>query len=755
MTGASGMKLFRRRNATRANEAMATDLPSTDQRYVHREPGAPPTKEQTISSEPLGHDEGVPPISVDFRFVVLVKDPDVASQLAELFEDLKEPSASAAFFVPPLRGREFLDWGGAWAWMDDHAVALQETIFLLEDEPGLPNALGRHDAVSYVGLDGADDGAYRVLGNARTFPYHSPLDFVVAVVHDFSEFGMGGGVLFSDQEAVRMEALASGPESIAGVEADETYLTDAGRLFDEGYALFNQSRFREALEQFERARDAGYTEVLIQGWLGETHIQLEEWDPAIDAANAALAIDSNDPESWKILGTALGMKQGLREALGAYDRAREIQNSVTISRSRGVLLNRLGETKLACEALEEAIAFDPSDSDPASSAAVHGWYGVVLHELGRHHEALDHYERAQRLGRKTAGLAIAHAICCSELQDYERALQQYALAVEQAEQEGDRSALSHALAGRAGVLCQQGEDEQARKTCEQSLQLGQDDTARPEDANTVATLSILAYVLNSQGRPEEAEVKVLRAVRVLEEGRRRAGNSRTTEWFHREGWRVYVVTATVANALGDLYSDKTEWRNAVQATEQAEEKLPIHLSDRERDDAARLFLERSWAYYRMGNRKDSARALEECCERCDPDSLMHLVARRRLRRVGASETRAPKWLAATVAAAAVGLGFVATLLLVAEKLSSGAFTSLILGSFFGVLVACYLPVVTQLRIGPAQFQKAAESESVPLPALSPVPPNIGSPEFQPPLRVWKPPDSSMDEQSRTAGEAAN
>jgi tetratricopeptide (TPR) repeat protein len=143
-------------------------------------------------------------------------------------------------------------------------------------------------------------------------------------------------------------------------------------LIDVGLSYMGINRHEQAADTFERA--ARYategSPAEQEAWVnkGVAHAEMEEWDPAVGAYREALFVDED----------------------GEF--AAEARTNLAYA------LWQSGETQTAYREAEEAVKAD--------ERLPHAWYnlGFIEAEQGRHGEALDCLEKAERLGFRSVEL---------------------------------------------------------------------------------------------------------------------------------------------------------------------------------------------------------------------------------------------------------------------------------------------------------------------------------------------------------------
>jgi tetratricopeptide (TPR) repeat protein len=174
--------------------------------------------------------------------------------------------------------------------------------------------------------------------------------------------GPAGKLAFelTDEEIKAMEAGADNAEEKAAASAQV-------RLsLDEGLGFYSQGQYEQALVAFNSALEMDDQQPALWANLGNTYSKLNQSDQALAAYEKAIAIAPEDPTLYQNLG-------GIYAAMGNADKARELyEQAVALNAygdpkdaainyyNMGVTFINSGQTDEAVEALNNAIAADPS-----------------------------------------------------------------------------------------------------------------------------------------------------------------------------------------------------------------------------------------------------------------------------------------------------------------------------------------------------------------------------------------------------------
>ncbi len=194
----------------------------------------------------------------------------------------------------------------------------------------------------------------------------------------------------------------------------------ADLMFNHAVALQNQSKPREALDFFTRARDefraAGKVDLELQAIseIGRTHFTAGEMVPALSFANEGLA--SSQAHGMPLLQARFAQDVArVYLHLDDYDRAREYcERSIALFRSEkftngeiatllllGDAQYGLGDTSAARATYERAAALSRSNSFTEAEARAHLKLGTVLAESRDFDRALEYWQAALVYYRKS------------------------------------------------------------------------------------------------------------------------------------------------------------------------------------------------------------------------------------------------------------------------------------------------------------------------------------------------------------------
>jgi Flp pilus assembly protein TadD len=131
-------------------------------------------------------------------------------------------------------------------------------------------------------------------------------------------------------------------------------------------AYLSQALYEQALPHIEAAATFASGELEYQMQLGFVRYVTGDDVGAINAFNAALALDGNNAEGWFNLGMVLFGQAHCVEAEDCFRRASELQpNDAQTWNNRGVCLWNLQRAADAKACFQRALQIDPQDQDAA------------------------------------------------------------------------------------------------------------------------------------------------------------------------------------------------------------------------------------------------------------------------------------------------------------------------------------------------------------------------------------------------------
>ena len=163
----------------------------------------------------------------------------------------------------------------------------------------------------------------------------------------------------------------------------------ATRLREQGNALHDLKKPREALERYERALQLrpGYAEAFNDS--GRALLDLGRLEDALASCESALRVRPDFAEAFYSRGNVLLALARPQEALASFERALQLKPEYADAHyNRGVVLQRLKRAEDALAAYDRALELKPDDAEALNNR------GNVLVDLRRPDLALASYERA-------------------------------------------------------------------------------------------------------------------------------------------------------------------------------------------------------------------------------------------------------------------------------------------------------------------------------------------------------------------------
>lgn len=151
------------------------------------------------------------PPAVRWAFVILLSDAEDRAGFRQLLEDVTLPGAAhrVTYLAPPTGGPQFFADQAAAQRTAASIPAGADLVYVVEDEPGLPDIVARNDGIFYVGIGSQRRApAYQESERCSVFMSGGPLDFATVIMRDWSELVRPDDVLFDAGEALRMASLA-------------------------------------------------------------------------------------------------------------------------------------------------------------------------------------------------------------------------------------------------------------------------------------------------------------------------------------------------------------------------------------------------------------------------------------------------------------------------------------------------------------------------------------------------------------------
>jgi tetratricopeptide (TPR) repeat protein len=183
-----------------------------------------------------------------------------------------------------------------------------------------------------------------------------------------------------------------------------------------GTALGMQGRHGEALEAFDRAREAKPTSVSIRRNRAQALFNLGRAAEARADLEKAVQLRADHAPSWGLLGSVLAALDERAGAERAYRRALQLAPTAETQYNLALLLHESGRLDEAIAGYRQAIALQPA------FAAAHNNLANLLKGAGRHEEALAHYAEAVRSDPSLADACSNYGAALREAGRFEAAI---------------------------------------------------------------------------------------------------------------------------------------------------------------------------------------------------------------------------------------------------------------------------------------------------------------------------------------------
>ncbi|NYT17436.1 MAG: tetratricopeptide repeat protein [Methanomicrobiales archaeon] len=173
-----------------------------------------------------------------------------------------------------------------------------------------------------------------------------------------------------------------------------------------GDDLMVQKMYHEALDAYDAAVAVDPYNSIAWNKLGTAHMRTGRYEDAVLAFEHAIAIDPYYSEAWTNLGDSLEMLGKPQEAIRAYDRALGInQRDIYALLQKGISLQETGDSTGAMEIYQEVIQLADVEMRKHPNYAgfdAELWTnkGDALSRLGRYEEAVAAYEKALEINPK-------------------------------------------------------------------------------------------------------------------------------------------------------------------------------------------------------------------------------------------------------------------------------------------------------------------------------------------------------------------
>jgi Flp pilus assembly protein TadD len=241
---------------------------------------------------------------------------------------------------------------------------------------------------------------------APTVSEDTTLNFSLAVTDD------KGTTSPSDVVTITIKPAPGATTTTNMTTTDNMTVTgDVGDFNDKGDELYNQERYQEAIEWYDKALaiDPNYTRAL--NGKGNALLNLEKYQEAIEWYDKALAIDPNYTRAFYNKGNALNRLERYQEAIEYFDKALAIDPNYTRAlNGKGNALLNLEKYQEAIEWYDKALAIDPN-----YTRALNG-KGNALNGLEKYQEAIEWYDKALAIDPNNADVSSNKALALANLE---------------------------------------------------------------------------------------------------------------------------------------------------------------------------------------------------------------------------------------------------------------------------------------------------------------------------------------------------
>jgi len=149
-------------------------------------------------------------------------------------------------------------------------------------------------------------------------------------------------------------------------------MKDPYELFDGGQRLFLKGKYRQSMEKFMQAMEAGHEPGIIYLSLGVAYLKINDRDRAIRDLDKAIEIDAGNATAFYYRGTAFMLKEDYARAVSDFSRAIEIhpEHRAAIF-ARGVSYVNMGKGEEGSRDIKRAMVYVAAAMQGFST--VNGW----------------------------------------------------------------------------------------------------------------------------------------------------------------------------------------------------------------------------------------------------------------------------------------------------------------------------------------------------------------------------------------------
>ena len=191
-----------------------------------------------------------------------------------------------------------------------------------------------------------------------------------------------------------------------------------------GKDLFVESRFDEAIAEFERAIaiDSSLAEVYL--FRGTSYIHKNEYDRAIADLDRAIQLNPNDAMAYSNRGFSQHQMGNHDQAIADFTEAIQINQNFAVAYSnRGFSQHQMGNHDQAVADFTEAIRLNPNFVEAFINR------GYVYNILGDQVRAIADYTEAVRLNPNLAPVFVNRGLIYRAMEDFDRAIEDFTQAI--------------------------------------------------------------------------------------------------------------------------------------------------------------------------------------------------------------------------------------------------------------------------------------------------------------------------------------
>jgi tetratricopeptide (TPR) repeat protein len=205
---------------------------------------------------------------------------------------------------------------------------------------------------------------------------------------------------------------------------------DATEWYEKGLAYYNERKYEEAIECFNKALeiDPEYDKTQVWNDIGNSFYGFGRYNDALRYYDKILELDTRYPWVWYGKGLCLHELQKYSEAIECFNKALELREEYPDAwGSKGNVFFKLKNYKEAIECYNKALEINENDANM--------WFnkGLALYELGEYGGALKCYDRTIEINLDDIWVQLYKARALYKLRNIEESLTQYKQTIKQAE----------------------------------------------------------------------------------------------------------------------------------------------------------------------------------------------------------------------------------------------------------------------------------------------------------------------------------